>query len=42
MRLALEYGHSDQAPNGIVRVSARNALRDLKKLSGVYNESSTN
>ena len=26
----LEYGHSDQAPNGIVRVSARNALRDLK------------
>lgn len=29
--LALEYGHSDQAPNGIVRVSARNALRDLKE-----------
>ena len=27
---ALEYGHSAQAPNGMVRVSARMALQELE------------
>lgn len=32
--VALEFGHSSQAPNGIVRVAAINAKNKLNELSG--------